>query len=127
MNDIIEAISCEKEIIQLKLLNVPKHPKMIAKIFSILKDEEINIKKVDFIKVQRSQIYNPDFKYLYKILGAEQGLLAFELFIFENGYKVVIYSDGKIELYLDENKINKIEMQQYLYNVVKGYVTVVRR
>ena len=41
MNDIIEAISCEKEIIQLKLLNVPKHPKMIAKIFSILKDEEI--------------------------------------------------------------------------------------
>lgn len=30
MNDIIEAISCEKEIIQLKLLNVPKHPKMIA-------------------------------------------------------------------------------------------------
>ena len=42
MNDIIEAISCEREIIQLKLLNVPKHPKMIAKIFSILKDEEIN-------------------------------------------------------------------------------------
>ena len=41
MNDIIEAISCEREIIQLKLLNVPKHPKMIAKIFSILKDEEI--------------------------------------------------------------------------------------
>ena len=41
MNDIIESISCEKEIIQLKLLNVPKHPKMIAKIFSILKDEEI--------------------------------------------------------------------------------------
>ena len=39
MNDIIEAISCEREIIQLKLLNVPKHPKMIAKIFSILKDE----------------------------------------------------------------------------------------
>ena len=43
MNDIIEAISCEREIIQLKLLNVPKHPKMIAKIFSILKDEEINV------------------------------------------------------------------------------------
>ena len=29
MNDIIEAISCEKEIIQLKLLNVPKHPKEV--------------------------------------------------------------------------------------------------
>ena len=41
MNDIIEAISCEREIIQLKLLNVPKHPKMIAKIFSILKDDYV--------------------------------------------------------------------------------------
>ena len=49
MNDIIEAISCEKEIIQLKLLNVPKHPKMIAKIFSILKDEEINVDMISQI------------------------------------------------------------------------------
>ena len=58
MNDIIEAISCEKEIIQLKLLNVPKHPKMIAKIFSILKDEEINVDMIsqvtvdDFVQIE---------------------------------------------------------------------------
>ena len=62
MNDIIEAISCEKEIIQLKLLNVPKHPKMIAKIFSILKDEEINVDMIsqvtvdDFVQIQIYQI-----------------------------------------------------------------------
>lgn len=58
MNDIIEAISCEKEIIQLKLLNVPKHTKMIAKIFSILKDEEINVDMIsqvtvdDFVQIE---------------------------------------------------------------------------
>ena len=58
MNDIIEAISCEKEIIQLKLLNVPKHPKMIAKIFSIFKDEEINVDMIsqvtvdDFVQIE---------------------------------------------------------------------------
>ena len=58
MNDIIESISCEKEIIQLKLLNVPKHPKMIAKIFSILKDEEINVDMIsqvtvdDFVQIE---------------------------------------------------------------------------
>ena len=58
MNDIIEAISCEREIIQLKLLNVPKHPKMIAKIFSILKDEEINVDMIsqvtvdDFVQIE---------------------------------------------------------------------------
>ena len=34
MNDIIEAISCEREIIQLKLLNVPKHPKMICLLYT---------------------------------------------------------------------------------------------
>ena len=63
MNDIIEAISCEREIIQLKLLNVPKHPKMIAKIFSILKDEEINVDMIsqvtvdDFVQIDiRSRI-----------------------------------------------------------------------
>ena len=61
MNDIIEAISCEREIIQLKLLNVPKHPKMIAKIFSILKDEEIN---VDMI----SQVTVDDFVQIFLIL-----------------------------------------------------------
>ena len=56
MNDIIEAISCEKEIIQLKLLNVPKHPKMIAKIFSILKDEEINVDMISNWNYIRSRI-----------------------------------------------------------------------
>ena len=52
MNDIIEAISCERKIIQLKLLNVPKHPKMIAKIFSILKDEEINVDMISQVTVE---------------------------------------------------------------------------
>ena len=58
MNDIIEAISCEKDINQLKLLNVQKHPKMIAKIFSIFKDEEINVDMIsqvtvdDFVQIE---------------------------------------------------------------------------
>ena len=57
MNDIIEAISCEKEIIQLKLLNVPKHPKMIAKVFSILKLNQAIMKlKDEFKQIQIYQI-----------------------------------------------------------------------
>ena len=54
MNDIIEAISCEREIIQLKLLNVPKHPKMIAKIFSILKDVDMisQVTVDDFVQIE---------------------------------------------------------------------------
>ena len=54
MNDIIEAISCEKEIIQLKLLNVPKHPKMIAKIFSIFKNVDMisQVTVDDFVQIE---------------------------------------------------------------------------
>ena len=71
MNDIIEAISCEKEIIQLKLLNVPKHPKMIAKIFSILKDEEINVDMIsqvtvdDFVQIEITL----DQEFQFDVLG----------------------------------------------------------
>ena len=36
MEKIIEAVSYEENIIQLKLTNVPKHPMIIAKIFTIL-------------------------------------------------------------------------------------------
>ena len=52
MNDIIEAISCEKEIIQLKLLNVPKHPMLIAKIFTILSECNVNIDMISQVMIE---------------------------------------------------------------------------
>ena len=94
-------------------------------ICSLLKDEEINIENEKFIKVQRSEIYNPDFKYIYRLLEAEQGLLAFELFIFENGYEIVIYSDGMVELYFNEHKIDEKKIQESLYDEIKDYITVI--
>lgn len=58
MENVVEAISYERDIIQLKLLNVPKHPKMIARIFMILKDQNINIDMIsqvtidDFVQIE---------------------------------------------------------------------------
>lgn len=58
MENIVEALSYERDIIQLKLLNVPKHPKMIAKLFTILKNEGINIDMIsqvtvdDFVQIE---------------------------------------------------------------------------
>ena len=43
MEKIIEAVSYEENIIQLKLTNVPKHPMIIAKIFTILSNCDVNI------------------------------------------------------------------------------------
>lgn len=52
----------------------------------------------DLVKVQRSEIYNPDFHYIYEKRGYAQGLLAFEAFVFEEGYKLGIFSNGCTEL-----------------------------
>ena len=38
MENIIDAVSYEENIIQLQLRNVPKHPMIIAKIFTILSE-----------------------------------------------------------------------------------------
>lgn len=53
----------------------------------------------EYVKVVRSEIYNPDFRYIYTKYGKEKGLQAFELFIFAKGYKVAVYADGTTELY----------------------------
>ena len=51
MENVIEALSYERDIIQLKLLNVPKHPKMIARMFTIIKEEDINIDMISQVTV----------------------------------------------------------------------------
>lgn len=83
-------------------------------------------RKKDFIKVVRSEIYNPDFKYLYQKYGHARGLLAFEVFIFCSGYKLAVYSDGASELYqaINDKKIDDEELKGRLLEQVKGLITV---
>lgn len=52
MEKLVKNFSYEKEIIQLKLLNVPKHPQMIAKIFTIIQDCGINIDMISQVMVE---------------------------------------------------------------------------
>ena len=94
MNDIIESISCEKEIIQLKLLNVPKHPKMIAKIFSILKDEEINVDMIsqvtvdDFVQIEITLDQEFQLKLNQAIMKLKDELNKFKFIKLENTLKL---------------------------------------
>ncbi len=53
-----------------------------------------------YIKIARSELYNPDFRFLYGMIGKEQYLQAFECFVFEDGYKLVVFENGYTELYL---------------------------
>lgn len=52
MEKIIEAISYEENIIQLKLTNVPKHPMIIAKIFTILSKCDVNIDMISQVMIE---------------------------------------------------------------------------
>ena len=82
-----------------------------------------------FIKVLRSEIYNPDFRYLYKKIHYERGLEAFEIFIFEDGYKLAVYADGGVELYLAETdrELDDAKIQKRLLDQVREHITVCER
>lgn len=94
---------------------------------SMEEGREIDIKKREYIKCARSEIYNPDFKYLYKKLGYEEDLLAFEAFVFENGDKIIIFSNGRKRAYEQDTEILDSHKIEELFSIVKDDITVVTR
>lgn len=52
MKKVFEALSYEENIIQLKLTNVPKHPKIIAKIFTIISNCGVNVDMISQVMVE---------------------------------------------------------------------------
>ncbi len=92
----------------------------------LMKRKKYLPEKKRFVKVLRSEIYNPDFRYLYKKVHYEQGLKAFEVFVFEDGYKLAVYADGGVELYLAETdkELKNIEIQKRLLDQVRKHITV---
>ena len=70
----------------------------------LLNDEKYDYTESEYIKIQRSEIYNPDFCYLYKKNGREKELQAFELFIFRDGVQLMIYADGTIEEIMEDGR-----------------------
>lgn len=95
-------------------------------IISLMRKEKFQPRHHTFIKTERSAIYNLDFQYLYKKAGKDKELMAFEAFIFESGYKLVIYSDGSVQVFMtdDDSEIEDIEKKQELLNQVQNYITV---
>lgn len=95
-------------------------------IICLMNGEAVEMDKSDFIKVVRSEIYNPDFKYLFKRYGYSRGLLPFEVFIFQSGYKLAIYSDGVSELYETDSdrSVDDTELKNKLLEKVSDKITV---
>lgn len=95
-------------------------------IISLMKKENVLIEKKRVIKVLRSEIYNPDFQYLYRNTGNDRGLMAFEVFIFDEGYKLAVFADGKVELYLakSDKKIRDYLIMNRLLDEIRNSITV---
>ena len=95
-------------------------------IISLLKQEIYREPENDYIKVARSELYNPNFQSLYKMLKKDTYLLAFEAFIFKEGYKLVVFSDGTVELYrvMNDKRICDNKLIDHMLEKVKKHITV---
>lgn len=94
-------------------------------LISLLEKDRFVRRFGSLVKIQRSEIYNPDFRFLYEKNGFVQGLLAFEAFVFEDGYKLGVYSNGFTELAsLRDELITDQERKRELLSKIEKYITV---
>lgn len=140
----LENISTSKFLLDEEWIQIPmavkmpnKEKKVVEGMHSLLELSDIisqllnqNYKprrEANIIKCGRSQLYNPDFKYIYNKLGLKKYLMAFEGFIFSDGYKLIVFSDGSKELFsVDSDElIEDEEMRDLLYKKIVEQVTVI--
>ncbi len=79
-----------------------------------------------YIKLARSELYNPDFRELYRMIGKEQYLQAYECFLFADGYKLIVFANGYAELYTvgDDRAVWDNVKKEYYLEKIKGEITV---
>ncbi len=80
----------------------------------------------DHIKIGRSAIYNQQFRELYRLISKGYNGEAFEGFIFNDGYKLIVFSNGKKELYrtADDTLVDDSEMVETLFEHIKEEVSI---
>lgn len=111
-------ISVDSTLISLEQLN--------RIVICLMNKQSIEIPSSGVIKVLRSEIYNPDFRYLYTSIHKERSLLAFETFIFEEGYKLAIFADGTVEVYCTKTdcKLDDMQCKKALFRRIEKEITV---
>lgn len=94
---------------------------------SMMKNEKFDYRAKEYIKVGRTAIYNADCKHIYKnILHSEHRLCAFEGFVFEDGYKLLVFSDGTKELYqtAEDVIVQNEELTEKYYKRIENELTI---
>ena len=95
-------------------------------ILSVMSDEKYKYDSIEYIKIGRSAIYNQQFKELYRLIDKGYNGEAFEGFIFNDGYKLLVFSNGKKELYRtgDDALVDDGEMMETLFERIKEEVSI---
>lgn len=98
-------------------------------VISLLNKQKFHSPKREFVRIARSEIYNPDFRYLYEENGQKRGIQAFEGFIFRTGYKLIIYADGSSELYeiAEDQMLGNEQLKTELIDKIRNCITVTGR
>ncbi len=80
----------------------------------------------DHIKIGRSTIYNQQFKELYRIMSRDYNGEAFEGFVFNDGLKLIVFENGKKELYRidDDERVYDDKRIEYLFERVSDEVSI---
>lgn len=94
-------------------------------VINLLEEKIYEAPKLEYIKLARSELYNPDFRFLYRMIDKELYLQAFECFVFFNGRKIIIFADGTIELYdTTDQRIDDDTIQIEMFQQVRNEITV---
>lgn len=91
---------------------------------SLLRNEAFIPKKRRYIKIGRSALYNPDFKWIYSKMGWNRFLREFEGFIFDDGYKLLLFGDGTIELYFEGREELDQNIKSSLIEEIREYISI---
>lgn len=103
------------------LLSLMELNKMVI---SLLRQEVYQTPDAAHIKIARSELYNPDFRYLYEMAGKKQSLQAFECFLFTNKRKLIIFADGTAKVYDAEDREAINNVKNALVDRVYDEITV---
>lgn len=99
----------------------------INEILLALMEKRAYIRKdTEYVKCVHCPVYNQALRSLYTKMGQETSLEAYEMFEFQDGYKLGIFGNGKIRLYrcATEERIEDYDLKMRYYNKVKNDITV---
>lgn len=94
-------------------------------VIALLQQNTYRAPDVEHIKMARSELYNPDFRFLYEMIGKKENLQAFECFLFKSGRKLIFFADGLMRAYdIEDRLIVDAANQKIMIDQVQGEITV---